>query len=527
MTHVDIWFRPWTLFASGGEPARVLRAEDTVVEVPVDCQPIIVTDEVGGPVVNGKRGGCECLGQVDATRRAYGLPLPLKQAKGITIETAAGRTVLLCRHVPDAPLQDRDPDPNVPSTKGDDLMDRVKRIWTRLKDVEEVIADPATMWSRLASLWMSSTADERPKMDEIVKQARSLPPVIERLDKSPRRILRRVHKQVPLSRVQELDRRAMTWLSRRPGDTIAHQAGNRQTILAVAREENFNTLENRVLLAYAQLAREVAADYLPRGGSRILRSRERAVQAYGRRCKRLAADLVDLGVAEAQRDVTPNFVLLNNANYNAIWSAWRLLLNRRRVLDELWRWQARSWEEFSALAVMVALQRIEGAEIIATSPVIIRDEQVRGCWVRSVNPLGVLFLRTEGLIVEVFYSREGKPFGPWCTPLSLRFGSVNEPRDVLRTVLVWPLWSAVEQSMEMPVTDLERLFKSGAHRRHPPSRTLSGALVIGPADGNDVQRTRKGVAAGVTLGASGPALRAGIEALTESLRDLLLQGARL
>jgi hypothetical protein len=52
---------------------------------------------------------------------------------------------------------------------------------------------------------------------------------------------------VPVGRVQEIDRRAMLWFARQPGETLADRAGDDQRVLAVAREENFDTLENRVL----------------------------------------------------------------------------------------------------------------------------------------------------------------------------------------------------------------------------------------------------------------------------------------
>ena len=61
--------------------------------------------------------------------------------------------------------------------------------------------------------------------------------------------------------MQEVDRQSMAWLIRQPGETIAERGGDRQRIQAVVREENFNTLENRILLSYAQMAHHVARDY--------------------------------------------------------------------------------------------------------------------------------------------------------------------------------------------------------------------------------------------------------------------------
>jgi hypothetical protein len=84
-------------------------------------------------------------------------------------------------------------------------------------------------------------------------------------------------------------------------------------------------------------------------------ARARKVDAFGRSSRRLARHLAEQGVRLADPGVTPKFVLQHNANYHRIWTSWQELLDRDRVLDELWRWQARSWEEFCTLAVVVAL----------------------------------------------------------------------------------------------------------------------------------------------------------------------------
>jgi len=65
-------------------------------------------------------------------------------------------------------------------------------------------------------------------------------PTLDLLDRAPPH-LARTHRMIPLARVQEIDRRAMTWLVRQPGETTAERAGNRQRISAIAREENFDT----------------------------------------------------------------------------------------------------------------------------------------------------------------------------------------------------------------------------------------------------------------------------------------------
>lgn len=522
MAFLDLWFRPWALSDQSGASYRDMTGAPSVVEIFEDCAPIIVTDSPGGPRLDGKIGMCEFLANVDGRRKAWLPPIPLKQTKGLTVHGPSGPIQVMLKALPDAPASEADPDISSQPTEGDVLMARIKRVWTRLRDVEDVIADPGTMWKQLASIWLSAETNERPKMDEIVKQARALPNVIERLDKTPRRILRRVHKPMALARVQELDRRSMTWLIRQPGDTIAQQAGDRQRIVAVAREENFNTLENRVLLAYARLARRVASDYLPATSkSRPLRSRELSVRAYGKRCRQLAIDLAAKGVMEARSDVTPNFVLLNNPDYAAIWRAWHELLNRKRIVDELWRWQTRSWNEFCALAVIVALQGIDGARVVATSPVVFRPEQVRGCWVESINPLGVIHLAREQIIVEVVYDHKQHGFESWCTPLCIRVGKLGDARGFLRSIIVWPLWSRQQGTLEKQMSEMALLRRGTPLAQQRSVSTIGGMLVIGPTD-NEPSKLRTGYqSAALSLGASGDGLRDGLKHLTAALLHLL------
>jgi hypothetical protein len=525
MAFLDLWFRPWALSDQSGGSYRDIASSQSVVEVFEDCAPIIVTDEHGGPRVDGKMGLCEFLADVDGKRKAWLPPIPLKQAKGLMISGPAGPIQIIMNTLPDAPASETDPDATVAPSDGDILMTRIKRVWTRLRDVEDVIADPSSMWQQLAEIWLSAETDERPKMDEIVKQARSLPNVIERLDKTPRRILRRVHKHKPLSRVQELDRRSMTWLIRQPGDTIAEQAGDRQRIMAVAREENFNTLENRVLLAYARLARRVASDYLPAISSkRTLRSRELLVRAYGKRCRQLAIDLAAKGVVEARSDVTPNFVLLNNPDYAAVWQAWHELLNRKRIVDELWRWQTRSWNEFCALAVIVALQSIDGARVVATSPVVFRPEQVRGCWVESINPLGVIHLVREQLIAEVVYDHKQHGFESWCTPLCIRVGKLGDARGFLRSIIVWPLWSRQTGTLEKQLSEIALLRRGTPLAQQRSVSTIGGMLVISPTDNEPSRLLTARQSAALSLGATGDGLRDGLKHLAAAVLHLLSVG---
>ena len=359
-------------------------------------------------------------------------------------------------------------------------------------------------------------------MAAIVEQARLLRPVIDRLDKAPRRILRRVHQHVPLSRVQEIDRRTMTWLIRQPGRTVAEQAGDQQRIKAVVREENFNTLENRVLMSYAHLADEVARDYAPLNLGRPLRRRELDVRGYGKRCKKLAEDFQSLGVLKGttQRRIlccrtTPTITRFGKRGTRSFCgeTSW----------TGLWRWQARSWEEFCALALMVALQSIHGAELLATSPIVFRDEQQRGRWVDTIDPLGVIHLVAQNIIVEVQYSWRTDHLANFCAPIWLRFGTIDASLAGLLRVPVWPIWDAAGGLVEGEAAEVSNFIL--AKRRHlREMQGIGGALVLRPHSEGEISSEFSGNVAQTTLGSAGDSLREGVKRLAEIVRDMLVKG---
>lgn len=534
MTAIDSWRRPWAMIDGSrtdvGATYKVIRGDQ--IDLSPDHTPIIVTDVFEGPRIDGKSGTCEFLGRVDTKRSAWLLPFPIKVGRQSRLYIGDRLIDIVWRDMPDAPDADAIEEVGT-ADRGIRLMDRVKQIWTRLHEVEELIADPATLWSELSRRWISGEAGERPRMDEIVKQARSMRSILDRLDKTPRRVLRRVHEHLLLSRIQELDRRSMTWLIRQPGETIAEQAGHRQRILGITREENFNTLENRVLLAYTKLARKVALDYLPKRNN--LRSREKLVQMYGRRCKAFADELIKRGVTEAKPDITPNFVLLNNPDYRAIWEAWKKLLERKRIFDELWRWQARSWDEFCALAVMVALQDIDGAEAVATSPLVFRAEQQSGSWLKTTKPLGVVHLSAQRIISEVTYGRPVQhaehiqrniqEYEPLLAPIRIRCGRVGNQNAFLKNIFVWPQWSLDGGISEDEVYETSRMLRHERGKFNGSLELVAGGLVIIPARDDVSEVCSAANVTYLTLGASGASLKDGLKQLKEKLLVLLEAGA--
>jgi hypothetical protein len=325
---------------------------------------------------------------------------------------------------------------------------------------------------------------------------------------------------VPLWRVQEIDRRGMTWLVRQPGETMAERAGSRQRVYAIAREESFNTLENRVLRSYAQLAAMIAREYVGKHPKAARTGRVGIVDKFGKRCRRLDADLAERGVGEAGSNVTPNFVLQNNVNYRKVWDAWIDLLRRERIVDELWHWQARSWEEFCAMALVVALQSIPSARVIATSPLEFREEQEQGCWLNHVNPMAVFYLPEQNVTVEVRYGPPtGRILHMFGAPIWLRFGQIGD-NTFLRRWAVWPIWHAMGGLRPAELHSIAQLVP------HGHGELVRGGITIRPVRPSACAQSEQADAAGcVTIGASGSALRDGIGLLRDLLVATFLRSA--
>jgi hypothetical protein len=514
---VELWHRPWARLGLKGRDRQFLLTGNPAGGHGSQIQ--LCTDIPGGPVIDGRRSSGRATHGLDDGRRVYAMPLPLHPSRGMTVDVGVDRVRLVFDAIPDRPNERLEPTTDR-QREAFALLDRVKAVWARLREVEAAITDPATIWEELTRQWLADDISANPEMDIIVKQARELLPILEHLDRAPRRILRRTPEMIPLWRVQEIDRRGMTWLVRQPGETMAERAGSRQRVYAIAREESFNTLENRVLRSYAQLAAMIAREYVGKHPKAAGSGRVGIVDKFGKRCRRLDADLAERGVGEARADATPNFVLQNNANYRKVWDAWVDLLRRERIVDELWRWQARSWEEFCALALVVALQSIPSARVIATSPLEFREEQEQGCWLRHVNPLAVFFLPEQNVTVEVRYGPPtGRILHMFGAPIWLRFGRIGD-NTFLRRWAVWPIWDATGGLRPADMPSIAQLLP------HGHDELVCGGITIRPVpSGVDAQSEHTDGVGCVTICASGNALRDGIGLLRELLVATILRTA--
>ena len=451
--------------------------------------------------------------QSDHARRLALLPLP-KRSSAIRINDIGP---MHWSGVPERPQKNQEPQTEAQHLAHRLLM-RTELVFDRLSEVETALADPINLWRELHDRWTKDRDDVEPRMDLIVRQARDLKRILEGLSHAPRRILRRTHRMMPLARVQEMDRRAMTWLIRQPGETLAERAGNDQRILGVAREENFDTLENRVLRTYCELARAYAREFLDRHKRKNRTRRYRWVRDFAKQNQRLARELKSLGVRKAEPGATPNFVLLENPNYRQIWDAWQELLDRNRVADELWRWQPRTWEEFCAFAVMVSLQSLDGVQLVAASPISYLDTQSQGRWTENENPLGVFYLADRNLVVEVQYelARPGKARADFAAPIWLRVGSTLDALAFEKRIAVWPMWDVQGELVKGEADQLSDMLQQTR------TENLAGAVIIRPT-GHESSMAINAASncVAMTLGVQGEPLRAGLSELTRQIYALI------
>lgn len=399
---------------------------------------------------------------------------------------------------------------------------RMHRVLARIHEVEGALDDPANLWPRLQVAWDRAENEADPRMAEIVRQSQQTRPHVLLLESRIRRVLRRNRELVPLDRVQEMDRASMQWMVRQPGRSIAERAGANQRVLAIARHEDFNTLENRVFNAYLLLAARFARQWLREHKGAQSSLRYRSVESYLRLCRRLSRELSDMGVGVAPPDVTDNYVLMEDRTYRAIREAWDRLLRQNKAEDELWAWQAQSWTDFCVLAVTLALHGLEEAQLLAQAPLIWLDEAIQGRQFLHDRPLAVFWLRDSGLIVEVQARPERVSLIQFAARahIWLRVTDLNSAAIERRV----PVWSPhtfapidLRTETQQAATLIEMLRRRATHE------VMREGLILAPADSafNAEEATSGGSRVrGIAFDARGDALRRGKQALVEFVRSL-------
>jgi len=237
----------------------------------------------------------------------------------------------------------------------DDLLDRA--------DIIQGAKTSEIKWHRVLELLKDMETElKKPRMSLIIRIAQDMRKQLPLTVSAVRRILLRTRELVPIHRIQESDPHCLRWFIRQPGETPAEKAGNKQKLLAVVRQETFNTLENQVLKDFMHRCRYEATRYLQ---SEVVFTRKYArsnraimVRGYKNICSDCLADPVFENVRKPDSSPHPNYVLQNDLRYKQVWSWYRKLLKHEDEEDSLWDWQPRTWADIMRLMVGTALEML-------------------------------------------------------------------------------------------------------------------------------------------------------------------------
>ncbi|MDV7142017.1 DUF2357 domain-containing protein [Tropicimonas sp. TH_r6] len=402
-----------------------------------------------------------------------------------------------------------------------DASGRMHRVLARIEEMEGALDDPENLWPRLQEAWDRAEDESDPRMAEIVRQAKQVKQYLLDLERHMRKVLRRIRELTPLDRVQEMDRASMLWMVRQPGRSIAERAGADQRILSIARHENFDTLENRVLHAYLRLASHFARRWLREHRRARHSYRYRDVESYSRLCRRIDRELNELGVGIAEPGVTANYVLLENRSYRVVRESWLRLLRQDKAEDELWAWQAESWTDFCVLALTLALHRMADAKLLAQAPVVWLDEAMQGRRFLHDRPLAVFWLKNSNLLVEVQARPEGISPIQFAAKANvwLRVTELNSDAYE-RRVPVWTPHSFERMDLGTDAADAASLIE--ALRSRANIDLMREGLILTQAHGHfeEIERTAgKSRVQAIALDAVGETLGNGTRALASFVRS--------
>ena len=498
-----ILHRPWGRF--GQSRIRQELRTSGRVECCGRLAPLLFSRNDRPLFIDGNDRNCERFVELrtrqDEKQVIWDIPVPLDELKTQTLRFPgwSGDAVIDRRQ-----RVRRPPTGATPSEKDDDanlrgvlLLRFLQMIAARMQDFRAALARQRDPWKHVQLLWLHPTEPRDPTMDVIVRHTEAHGRDWEDIAEHPRRLLNRSRELVALSRVQELDTQCMRWLSRQPGNSLAERAGARQRILALARRENRDTLENRVFRDLMVRSAAAARDYRDANRQNRHSLRHASVGRYGRACRSLDARLAGQGVSRQIEAVQPNYVLLHDARYRPVWQAREELIQRDRVLDDLWRWQHRSWAEFCKAVVAAGLLWVLGAERCFASPLVVADEHRRGQWLVHDDPMVVIADRQRGRVVELLSgnSRDLPSINrELCASFWLRQADMDG--GDFRYIAVWAVHGLDELDLHELVHSAEEALRRFTGRCRPV-----GGLVLASSveEEREVQPIQAGIVSGLTF----------------------------
>lgn len=261
------------------------------------------------------------------------------------------------------------------------------------------------LWSDIAEILLKEKKRQsEARMALIVKIAEEMSREVADIAQRPRRILLRTRQLHRMERIQEVDGTCLRWLIRQPGRTIPEKAGAKQELLAVVREETYDTLENRVLKDFLRRCKYVAMDYLNDQRKFYKSERYKTVEIYKESCRSLLEDSPITDVQPITRAIQPNYVLQIDPRYRKIWHWYQRLLRQEQELDEAWTWQSRLWADISRLLVCVALTGSYSNSALPIKPLAeasarFRTEQLCGSWLIPSSLPGPCHFEYDGMLL--------------------------------------------------------------------------------------------------------------------------------
>lgn len=249
----------------------------------------------------------------------------------------------------------------------------------RINELETVAGVGGEVWSALAAAYERENEGEYdPKTSVLLDQAESMPKVLGRIIRDPKRQLGREHRVVPVGQATEIGSESFAWLMRQPGRTAEEKA--HRGVLCSVRTTEFDTLENRIVRDYAR---------------RTIREVQRtppakALKKWERECHWVDRGLRELGVGMPHGHAQANQVLRMNPDYRRVWEARKALLDRLEQTELLWCWQGETWNEFALCLFKAAVARhLEaddpqaGWHAAVRSPIRMRRGQHQGRWIET------------------------------------------------------------------------------------------------------------------------------------------------
>lgn len=369
-----------------------------------------------------------------------------------------------------------------------------------------VSCDPGRLRSgRVSSVWLPWSAvfeflhhDQREAPSALILTiSEEVSRVLEILVRKPRMFLQRVRRKVPLGQAQQLDGACLSWLIKRPGRTAIEKAGSAQEILAVVREESFDTLENRVLKAFLRRADRACGEYLRDCDEFRGTARFKTVEKFGRSVARYAQFEAFNGVGSVSSSASPNYVLQHDERYSKIWKAYQDLVRRQATLEHLYEWRSRAYRDLVRLLFSTAIWSLSQQAAARN-----RADSGQGLWIRRKPESGSVF-EPVGWPSPALV---GGPDGCWLTmiapenlcrdsymgvPIREIVGGFGADLAVVVTrpgqlhASLWIIWTSFGDSLETDglaetesLTRLSTLIGEVAEA-HPNLQAIRGVLVTG------------------------------------------------